>query len=612
VKLLIVEEDQNFARILTTVLEAEGHLVGLAEGRESAARALATLAPDVVLISVDVHSPPSIQFLEQFRMLPGGHRAATVAIASAHDDRVLRACTASNTDHVLVRPFSVLDLAVLVRGLSPAPVHAPVAAPAGTLHAENVFKIARLWARGANGVLSVHDDSGGELIVLAAGGPVSQDSVPALRRALYGGRVEFQPCEVDGQGEPGALGAILWEESLNAQSPADPRPSRTTVLVPTRLSEMAARIALPHGLGLVVSSLQGPSGLGRLADQYGFSISYVGEALAALSALGLVTLQHAPAMPNVVGGPAPVAPAPAFEVAKPGGPPRTGGDTPCVLESRPSVSVAPERPFERSAGAGLTWGVGRGTRSVAPRSVPRTAPEAAPPRPPPPRPLPRPPDAAPQPLPPTDAAALIKRLRREVGLLRSNDAWVVLGVPHDADRDMVQRAGKRMQMRYSELVEKESGEARELAKAMLDGVMMAAATLAASEKVVRPDAPGEEAFRAGLRAMSEGDWATADRRFLAARDENLDSARNLAHAGWARLHNPAVPAAERAAAGLDLLLLAEQLDPSYAEGQYFLASALHRKGDDDGALRRLRRALRAEPGHLAANGLARKLRSPPA
>jgi Tfp pilus assembly protein PilF len=63
--------------------------------------------------------------------------------------------------------------------------------------------------------------------------------------------------------------------------------------------------------------------------------------------------------------------------------------------------------------------------------------------------------------------------------------------------------------------------------------------------------------------------------------------------------------------GLELLRLAEQLDPTYADGQYFLAVVLHKKGDDDGAQRRLRRALRSEPSHVSANALFQKLRKAP-
>lgn len=197
-------------------------------------------------------------------------------------------------------------------------------------------------------------------------------------------------------------------------------------------------------------------------------------------------------------------------------------------------------------------------------------------------------------------------------MLNANDAWVVLSVPHEAERAKVEEAGNRMQLRYAQLVESETGEAQALARAMLEGVQRAVATLeAAFDDTQREADPGDDSFRAGLRASERGDWALADRHFLAARDMKLDSVRNLAHAGWARAQNPTLPAEESISEGLELLRLAEQLNPAYADGQFFLAELLHRTGEDDAALQRLQRALKSDPAHIAASALMRKLRRPP-
>ena len=255
--------------------------------------------------------------------------------------------------------------------------------------------------------------------------------------------------------------------------------------------------------------------------------------------------------------------------------------------SRPPASVAP------------------GTPSVASQRPPATP--AVPFRPPPPPGLHGLPPSAP------DPDAVRKRLRRELDLLRTSDGWVVLGVPHDAAPEMIQAAGERMRSRYQGIADASTGETQELALAMLRRVTEALAGLVAMLAPVAGESreePGDDAFRSGLRAMAQGDWAIADRRFVAARDQNLDSARNLAHLGWARAHNTEYPADERKAEGMDLLRLAEQFAPEYAEGQYFLAMLLHQAGDGEGALRRLRRALKAEPDHVGAGGLARKLRRP--
>lgn len=614
VKLLIIDEDLNFGRILTTVMEAEGNTVRLAEGGESVGSSLVHFDPDVVLIAVDANSSASVQFLEGFRRLPGSHRAATVAIASAPDDRVRRACAASNTDHMLVRPFSVLELGELVRRLNPHVAGLSLRATGADLNLENTAKLMRLWARGANGVLNCHDAAGEELIILSQGGPLTADNLAVIRRMLHAGVVDFQPCDVDGDGDAAGLAAVIWAEASASAAPLGTRATRTAVLIPTRLSEVAPRLPLPSGLGLMLSSLQGPTGLGRLADQYGVSVEAIGECLPGLVALGLVAVQEAPDMPVAVTRPVQLAaPKPAHEVKRPAPlaaspPPAMPAPAHGTLPRRGELPAA-DRPWADLVASTAARSVPPGP-APAPRDRTPSVAQASPlPRPP--LPPPRPVGSGAPPLPPTDASVLVRRLRREVEMLHANDAWVVLGIPHDAERAMVARAGERMVARYEELVAKETGEARDLARAMLDGVRVAIDSLRDDDLRAGGDDPGDEAFRAGLRAMSAGDWAQADRCFQAARDANLDSVRNLAHAGWARAHNPNRLAKERTSEGQELLLLAEQLDPGFADGQYFLAVVLHRAGDDDGAFRRVRRALKADPNHLAASALDRKLRRPP-
>jgi tetratricopeptide (TPR) repeat protein len=210
-------------------------------------------------------------------------------------------------------------------------------------------------------------------------------------------------------------------------------------------------------------------------------------------------------------------------------------------------------------------------------------------------------------LPKADDATVALRLRREAQLLKDRDAYVVLGVPHGASPDLVARAGERMKARYQELTHHASAEIRVLAQAILDRVVAAIAEFEHPPERVRMSA-SDEAFEAGLRAMHHGEWAVADRHFVRARDAEIDSPRNLAHLGWARFHNPDLPIEERVEEGIQFLRLAEEFDAGYADGQYFLAVVLHRSGDDEGANKRLRRAIKVQPDHAPALALARKLR----
>ncbi len=562
VKLLVVDEDPNFARILATVLGGEGHEVEAVGGVDAAPPALARLRPDVLLLAVDASDSAALAFLAGFRTFPGGSGAVAVAMVGRDDERVRHALGASDSRHVLVRPFSVLDLAELVRSVGVGNVAPPrTPAPPAALDIDNASRLVRLWARHANGIVQLALPGGTEWATLADGGLVEAGGEGVVRAGLVGGDLEFQPCEVDGTGDRAAMAEILWSVACAGERPRPPLP-RGTVLSPTSLSERAGELPLAPGLSRALRTLTTPIGFGRFADELGLDVGELQRVLGPLATLGFVVLQDVPALSAPVQGP-------------PG-----------------HASIVPDRvtPARSTAtGGGSSYLTNPAARSGERPRLPVSTPSGAP-----------------RQLPPQDEASILRVLRREVALVRSGDAWVILGVPHDAAASLVQAAGERMRARYRALVEGHTGEIHELATTILAAVDSALAS--AEPPPARAEAPGDDLFRAGLRAMSRGEWALADRRFCAARDQNLDSPKTLAHIGWARVHNPDLPATDRAKDGLELLLLAEQFAPDYPDGQYFLAMVLHRAGDDDGALRRLRRALKAEPGHVAANALARKLR----
>lgn len=608
-KLLIVDEDPNFGRILSSVLGSEGHVVAVLGDSRQGLAALERNRPDVLLVSVDVADTLGLELVTRSRASAAGAQLVIVVMAALVDERLRRVCDEAAVAEIVVRPFSVLDLAARVRGINlPPAASAQVASPGTPLDFDNTTRLVRLWARRASGILQIASPRGEMWVTLADGAPVDAESLAALREVLHGGEVEFQPCNVEGAGDYAATGRIFWEEALASERGRRGAPTRGTLLTPTHLTEAAAQLPLSAGLGRILAGLTAAAPLGRLCDAQLIDAATVVDEVAALAALGMLSLQEAPAMPATVARRPEPQPEGFSTVARrpPGAGVPTGiplattriGSQTHTSEGRSSSGYETRRPasgeFRRPAESG---GIGppAGMRPPMPTA---------------PLPMGRPGPISPaRPPPAADEGALIKRLRREVDLLRTSDPWVVLSVPHDAERKLVDIAVERMRTRYSDLGKAQSPELRDLAVQMLARVNEAYSTLTATAaELTRPDEPGDDAFKAGLRAMAAGDWALADRRFVAARDQNLDSVRNIAHVAWARVHNPEHPAAARTSDGLDMLLLAEQLDPNYADGQYFLATVLHRKGDDDGAARRIRRALRAEPGHVAASALARKLR----
>jgi CheY-like chemotaxis protein len=529
VNILIVEDDQHLCRILATVLGNEGHSVATVSDPTMAAALVASTVPEVVVVNAETGAGDGMRLAARLR--EDGNAAVVLTTAYPSED-LRRSALAIGAD-LFPKPFSVLDLAQHVRSFAARAKPPPVEVAEPSLDVDNVNQIVRLWARRANGVLNVSRPPFAAWVMLSGGGPVDGDGMDALRYALTGGDLEFQPCDVEGRGEHRELGRVLWErvrERIGRE--AVPRDG---VLAENRLTAAIGDLPVPQRLTALVQQIRGSRALGELLDTTGATDEVVPEVMA-LVELGLLSFTT----------------------------PKMRPESRLVFRLPSDAPRTPDKPAGHS---------------------------------------------------PADRVALRRRMERELQVLRDADPWVVLGIPRDADPALIQRAGERMANRYETLHQDSDGAVASLAGQLLARVRAALAELesagdplsVSAEPVPAASGPDEPAFRAGLRAMSSGDWPAADRLFTTARDLCLDSPRNLAHLGWARFHNPELPNQERTVEGTELLQLAEQFDPLYAEGQYFLAAVLHRGGDEEGALRRLRRALKAEPGHVASIALARKI-----
>ncbi|MBM4390817.1 MAG: hypothetical protein FJ090_06815, partial [Deltaproteobacteria bacterium] len=486
----------------------------------------------------------------------------------------------------------------------------PGASPArGTIDLHNLSQCVRLWASAASGTLSVGRGERIQRVLVTGGGLVDVGALATVRDALFGADVEFHAHEPVGVADSRALGLMLFREAEAHGGNHRGDVTRAAVLSRTRYTDAVRDLAVSPELRRLVGALDAPVALGALCDRVGVDLQAVAASVGALGAMGLLGVQPAAASATHSARPAsrPRDPDPITDLGRPPSGATSGASSfrdrpPPVATERPRSNPS-ERPESNSRAA--SW----------PRSTPPpTRPLAVPP---PGHEVQRSIGTSRSPAPPahsrTEQVAMLSRLQREVDLLRDSDPWVVLAVSRDAPPERIEQAAQRMVARYESLVAQWGGEVADLSRQVLQRVRDATLELTRPPpKPSSPEAlPGDEYFHAGLRAMSEGDWAVADRRFTAARDAHLDSVRNLAHLGWARFNNPELPLDERVEEGLDLLLLAEQLAPTYADGQYFLAMVLHHRGDADAASRRVLRALKAEPEHVSANALAKKLRKPP-
>jgi tetratricopeptide (TPR) repeat protein len=117
----------------------------------------------------------------------------------------------------------------------------------------------------------------------------------------------------------------------------------------------------------------------------------------------------------------------------------------------------------------------------------------------------------------------------------------------------------------------------------------------------------ELAFNEGVKAFSAGDHKRAVQCFRKARDERIDSVRNMAWLGWAVFHNTEKPPEERNEEALDLLRLASSFDPTHRQGQFFLSFVELKTGAVENAVKRLAILLKRYPGHKEAKKLMRMI-----
>ena len=214
---------------------------------------------------------------------------------------------------------------------------------------------------------------------------------------------------------------------------------------------------------------------------------------------------------------------------------------------------------------------------------------------------------------------ILVRLQKEFATIKDALPPVVLGVPADADRSMVDAAGARMRQRYAGLIARTdvSDEVRKLALEIAKKVDSAYRNFnldtdiqTGSGRRARMTAFDEvEDMLERARVLIDAkDWVGADQLLSKAHEKRIDHVPVLANLGWARLHNPEHSLEDRTEEGKDFLLLAEQFDPMDADGQYYMAQVLVASNRLDAAEERAKRAAEAMPQDAHRSALLRKIR----
>ncbi len=216
-----------------------------------------------------------------------------------------------------------------------------------------------------------------------------------------------------------------------------------------------------------------------------------------------------------------------------------------------------------------------------------------------------------------DPESLLLRLRRELTILATVPDRGALAMPADAPVRKARRYASRMKLRYNRYAEPATQPEEVVSVALdilaridqaLERLTESSSPTSASSTVssVGPQRGYDELMALGRTALHTGRNAQALACFRGARSERPGEAEPLAWLGWAMAMDSRRPRDQRLAEAVEYLRLADQFDPSLAEGQLFLARLELELGDREVARARLQRLLRNHPGHREARKLLGK------
>ena len=632
--IFLADPDRQFCRLIADLLRAEGHEVTLIEQGRAAYDFLCSRTPDVLILEAHLPEISGVELLYRLQRCYSAQRAPRVIVATRNvDDTLRKAAKELEVDLVLQKPFSARYLTDKIRRLG-------VVGGNNTLNAENrhnLRQLVEIWARRSEGVLQAELDGDTRWVLVAGGAPLDHEDLPVFHKLLRGGHFCFEPCEVEGTGDYETLGAVLWQRILPLVHGEHIAAHMDDLLQRTALGEAALAFPLLPPTRRLLGALDLSYSLGELLQALNIAPNQVARDLMALRTLGMISFAVTPSRHEVrslaMADRANHGHTPSVASAHPPRPEQPAASTvqsPARSASGPLPSAAPasktpEQSHSASPDRSATSSRDRCLSSVSDISSVSRSLEATPSQ------------QLSRGDPPSREASstqrsrkrkrrarrspgspgselvemvILKRLRREARLLKESDPWMVLGVPRDARRAMVDKIGGRALEHYTRLARHRNNHIRRLATRLREQVEAALVEVRANTIEMDVEGPDDPAFREGILHLQRGAWFEADHYLSVANNKHLANPVVLAYLGWCRLHNSRRPLKERVDQARDFLLLAIQFDPDCAEAHYFLAHLLHKEGHEDRAQFHVRKALQLEPDHQAAHKLARRLGVP--
>jgi two-component system KDP operon response regulator KdpE len=128
VVVLVVDDDQPAAKLVTSLLAIRGYEVRTASDAESAASGVKAWQPSLIICSLDM---PSVDGIELWRRIRQTSNVAIIVVARTNDVRSEAAALNAGADDYIVKPFNTENLLARVRAALRRSVGTPEALPLG-------------------------------------------------------------------------------------------------------------------------------------------------------------------------------------------------------------------------------------------------------------------------------------------------------------------------------------------------------------------------------------------------------------------------------------------------------------------------------------------------
>ena len=568
-RLLLIDANVDFCRVLESVLSSGGIRVDSSQSPGNAWRTFAETPTSLIVLDLPADTKEATVFLSKVREHPSGTSLPIILMSEVHhksSKEVERLMRQHRLQEFLPRPFEMFGVAKRFKQVaeaggpkSDAPRSRPrsqqnrarqgTPAPSSTspVNRETFRRVVQAWLNQETGFFRQTGRS--DWTSIYSGGLSNDSDAAKLKELLEQEDVQFQAIQQDGVGSSERLARLLWdlaEESVPVSFEIQLEKRR---IQHSRYFHLAAELPLSAMTQKILSTTSDDMSTGETLRQLNIRPQDVARQLGALRTLGLLSL--------------------------------------LPVEAR----IRPQRPAKgKMASAHPT----------------------------------RPQGAAGAPKAPTPQQTL-RRLLSETKRLEGQDPYTILGIAPKSTNEMLKATVQRMESRYSKLSRDPdlSEEARTLAANLAQVVVEAEAEAlqersqaqadAAPPAPKRPQADPESieelAFAEGTKAFAAGDFARATQCFRKARNERIDSVRNLAWLGWAIFYNGEMSEEQRHEESVDMLKLAVSFDPRNRQAQFFLAYVESKLQEPEKAIERLQNLLVLYPDHKEAKRLLHILTS---